>query len=182
MIIAHLITSKHKFQQKTHSEGREVEDGICKNIDPVNVISSYHNSKIKIMYLQPREGERYAEGVEEISEDELHSIAEELTKEELEELEVPWKEISLPLGKIFLSLLERDFSPFWKEISLPFGKRFLSLVIIFLFFPTGCEGGQPYERRTVTLAVNNPAIHTDIYTFHKKILKYTYLIFCAFIL
>ena len=99
MIIAHLITSKHKFQQKTHSEGREVEDGICKNIDPVNVISSSHNinnSKIKIMYLQPREGERYAEGVEEISEEELNSIAEELTKEELEELEVPWKEISLP--------------------------------------------------------------------------------------
>jgi len=31
---------------------------------------------------------RYAEGVEEISEDELNSIAEELTKEELEELEV----------------------------------------------------------------------------------------------
>ena len=31
---------------------------------------------------------RYAEGVEEISEDEINSIAEELTKEELEELEV----------------------------------------------------------------------------------------------
>ena len=30
---------------------------------------------------------RYAEDVEEISEDELNSIAEELTKEELEELE-----------------------------------------------------------------------------------------------
>jgi len=37
---------------------------------------------------QPAEGERYAAGVEEISEDEINSIAEELTKEELEELEV----------------------------------------------------------------------------------------------
>ena len=60
--------------------------------------------------------------------------------------------------------------------------KYLSLVGFLLFFPTGCEGDQPYERRTVTLAVNDPAIHTDIYTFHKKILKYTYLIFCAFIL
>ena len=38
--------------------------------------------------MQPAEGGRYAEGVEEISEDEINSIAEELTKEELEELEV----------------------------------------------------------------------------------------------
>ena len=116
MIIAHLITSKHKFQQKTHSEGREVEDGICKNIDPVNVISSYHNSKIKIMYLQPREGERYAEGVEEISEDELHSIAEELTKEELEELEVPWEEISLPSYYYFFPQVVRVTSHMKEEL------------------------------------------------------------------
>ena len=44
----------------------------------------------KFWYFQPAEGVRYAEGVEEISEDEINSIAEELTKEELEELEVCW--------------------------------------------------------------------------------------------
>ena len=46
----------------------------------------------RFSYFQPAEGVRYAEGVEEISEDEINSIAEELTKEELEELEVYWRE------------------------------------------------------------------------------------------
>ena len=45
--------------------------------------------------MQPAEGGRYAEGVEEISEDEINSIAEELTKEELEELEVGLEKIFL---------------------------------------------------------------------------------------
>ena len=45
--------------------------------------------------MQPAEGGRYAEGVEEISEEEINSIAEELTKEELEELEVGLEKIFL---------------------------------------------------------------------------------------
>ena len=48
--------------------------------------------------------------------------------------------------------------------------------IFFSFFSPGGEGGQPYERRTVTLAVND-MYHNSCwyYLFHKKILKYTYV-------
>ena len=79
--------------------------------------------------MQPAEGERYAEGVEEISEDEINSIAEELTKEELEELEV-CKNISIG---------NTDLTTFEKNLPL---------------FTAGGEGCRPYEGRTVTPAVN----------------------------
>ena len=49
---------------------------------------TFKDCHYKSQFFQPAEGVRYAEGVEEISEDEINSIAEELTKEELEELEV----------------------------------------------------------------------------------------------
>ena len=46
-------------------------------------------------------------------------------------------------------------------------------LLVWFFFhfcspSTGGEGGRPYERRTVTLAVNDPAIHTDITFFIKR--------------
>ena len=84
---------------------------------------TFKDCHYKFSYFQPAEGVRYAEGVEEISEDEINSIAEELTKEELEELEVCWKEKCC-----------------WNFFSF--------------FFFSGGEGGWPYERRTVTFAVN----------------------------
>ena len=109
------------WQQAHYSEGREVEDGICQNLDPVwrHSIISYggkirsvicfvcesiimKDCHYKCWYFQPAEGVRYAEGVEEISEDELNSIAEELTKEELEELEVCWTDFAAGISFIFV--------------------------------------------------------------------------------
>ena len=105
----------------------------------------------KCWYFQPAEGVRYAEGVEEISEDELNSIAEELTKEELEELEVCWTDFSA--GLVFLSFLFSihrwwGWPAIWKK---------------------NCDACCEWSCNSYWY-----------YLFHKKILKYTYLrnLFC----
>ena len=53
--------------------------------------------------------------------------------------------------------------------ALAIGIHDISRVKSFLFsLSIGCEGGQPYERRTVTFAVKYSAIHTDITFFIKR--------------